>query len=121
MGPKEARISANLAIILEKRARISAKGTRVPIPRVRKSEGFSCDVTRALKTQRVLVVMSQELADTRSCLTRLDAILDEHMNTLQVVPTSSKVVFTEPYVFTSKCIIREEVEKDRRRAEPSTF
>ena len=31
----------------EERARISKKGTRLPIPRVRKSEGFSCDDTRA--------------------------------------------------------------------------
>ena len=64
---------------------------------------------------------SQELADTRACLMRLDMILDEQMNTLRAVPTPSKVVFAEPYMFTSKCIIREEVEKARRGAEPSTF
>ena len=64
---------------------------------------------------------SQELADTRTCLVRLDTILDEQMNTLRAVPTSSKAAFAEPYVFTSKCIIREEVEKARRGAGSSTF
>ena len=64
---------------------------------------------------------SQELADKRDYLMCLDTTLDEQMNNLQAVPTSSKVVFAEPYVFTSKCIIREEVEKARRGAEPSTF
>ncbi|TMW80518.1 hypothetical protein EJD97_018841, partial [Solanum chilense] len=76
---------------------------------------------RELESQRVLAVTSQELADTRACLMRLDTILDEQMNTLRAVPTSSKAVFAEPYVFISKCIIREEVEKARRGAEPSTF
>ncbi|TMW80374.1 hypothetical protein EJD97_020754, partial [Solanum chilense] len=76
---------------------------------------------RELESQRVLAVTSQELADTRACLMRLDTILDEKMNTIRAVPTSSKAVFAEPYVFTSKCIIREEVEKARRRAESSTF
>ena len=52
---------------------------------------------------------SQELADTMVCLMRLATTLDEHMNTLRVVPTSSKVGFAEPYVFTCKYIIREEV------------
>ena len=61
---------------------------------------------RELENQKVLAVMSQELADTRTCLMRLDTILDEQMNTLRAVPTSSKVAFAEPYVFTSKCIIR---------------
>ena len=74
-----------------------------------------------LENQRVLAVTSQELADTRACLVRLDTILDEQMNTLRAVPTSSKAVFAEPYVFTSKCIIREEVEKARRGAESSTL
>lgn len=46
MGLKGARISAKGARISEKRAIISAKGARVPVLRVRKSEGFSCDVTR---------------------------------------------------------------------------
>ena len=76
---------------------------------------------RELENQRVLAVMSQELADTRTCLMRLDTILDEQMNTLQAVPTSSKAAFAEPYVFTSKCIIREEVEKARRGAGSSTL
>ena len=76
---------------------------------------------RELESQRVLAETSQELADTRACLMRLDMILDEQMNTLRAVPSSSKVVFAEPYVFTSKCIIREEVEKARRGAKPSTF
>ena len=52
---------------------------------------------------------------------RLDTILNEQMNTLQAVPTYSKAVFAELYVFTRKCIIREEVEKARRGAESSTF
>ena len=52
---------------------------------------------------------------------RLYTTLDEQMNTLQAVPTSSKDVFAKLYVFTSKCIIREEVEKARRGAEASTF
>ncbi|TMW99128.1 hypothetical protein EJD97_003007 [Solanum chilense] len=76
---------------------------------------------RELESQRVLAVTSQELADTSACMMRLDTILDEQMNTLQAVPISSKVVFAEPYVFASKCIIREEVEKARRGAESSTF
>ena len=76
---------------------------------------------RELENQRVLAVMSKELSDTRTCLMRLDTILDEQMNTLQAVPTSSKAAFAEPYVFTSKCIIREEVEKARRGAGSSTF
>ena len=46
--------------------------------------------------------MLQKLADARVCLVRLDATLDEQINTLQVVPSSSKVVFTEPYVVMSK-------------------
>ena len=100
MGPKRARIS-------EERTRISTKGARVPISRVRKSEGFSCDVTRASRY--------------RDCLMRLDASLDKQMNTLQVVPISSNVVFAESYMFTSKCIICKEVEKDKRRAKPSTL
>ncbi|TMW82497.1 hypothetical protein EJD97_005800 [Solanum chilense] len=74
-----------------------------------------------LESQRVLAVTSQELADTRACLMRLDTVLDEKMNTLRAVPTSSKSVFAEPYVFISKCIIREEVEKARRGAESSTL
>ena len=64
---------------------------------------------------------SQEIADARACLMGLDATLDEQMNTLQVVPTSSKVVFTESYVLTSKCIIHEEIEKARGEALLSTF
>ncbi|TMW89799.1 hypothetical protein EJD97_016612 [Solanum chilense] len=76
---------------------------------------------RELESQRVLVVTSQELADTRACLMRLYVILDEQMNTLRSVPTSSKAVFAKSYVFTSKCIIRKEVERARRGAEPSTF
>ena len=65
--------------------------------------------------------MSQELANTRACLMRLDTILDKQMKILQAIVTSSSVVFAEPYVITSKCIIRKEVEKARRGAEPSTF
>ena len=48
-------------------------------------------------------MISQELADGRACLMHLDATLDGQMNTLQVV-------------FTSKCIIREEVEKAKKGA-----
>ena len=44
---------------------------------------------RELESQRVLVVTSQELADTRACLMHLDATLDEQVNALQVAPTSS--------------------------------
>ncbi|TMX00532.1 hypothetical protein EJD97_000635 [Solanum chilense] len=76
---------------------------------------------RELENQRVLAVTSQELADTRACLMRMDTILDEQMNTLRAVPISSKAVFAEPYVFTSKCIIREKVEKARRGSELSTL
>ncbi|TMW97795.1 hypothetical protein EJD97_004970 [Solanum chilense] len=76
---------------------------------------------RELESQRVLAKTSQELADARACLMYLDMILDEQMNTLRVVPTSSKAALVEPHVFTSKCIIREEVEKARRGDEPSTF
>ena len=47
-------------------------------------------------------MMSQELDHSRACLMHLDATLDEKINTLQVVPSSSKVVFTEPYVVMSK-------------------
>ena len=65
--------------------------------------------------------MSLELDNTRACLMHLYTTLDEQMNTLQVVPTSSKAVFIEPYVFTSKCIIPEEVEKAKREVETSTF
>ena len=76
---------------------------------------------RELESQRVLDVTLQELADTRACLMRLDTTLDEQMNTLRVVPTSSNAMFADPYAFTSKCIIHKEVEKARRGAKPSTF
>ena len=79
------------------------------------------DKFRELERERVLVVMSQELDDTRACLMHLYTNLDDQMNNLRVVPTSSKSVFADPYVFTNKCIIHEEVEKARRGAEPSTF
>ena len=53
VGPKGARISTKgarileeRARILEERARILTKGERVPIPRIRNSEGFRCDITR---------------------------------------------------------------------------
>ena len=55
-------------------------------------------------------MISQQLADARSCLKRLDATQDEQTDTLQVVPTFSKAVYVDLYVLTSKCIIREEVE-----------
>ena len=76
---------------------------------------------RELERERVLAVMAQELANIMSCLMRLDTTLDDQMNNLRAVPTSSKVVFAEPYVFTSKYIIREEVEKAKRGVEPSNF
>ncbi|KAH0708862.1 hypothetical protein KY284_010289 [Solanum tuberosum] len=76
---------------------------------------------REYESQRALAFATQELADARSCLIRLDLNLDDQFNTLQGVSMSSKAVFAEPHVITSKFLIREEVEKARGRAGPSAF
>ena len=65
--------------------------------------------------------MSQELADARACLMRLDTTLDEQINTLGAVPPSSKAMFSKPYVVTNKYIIRKDVEKARGGAGLLTF
>ncbi|KAH0729393.1 hypothetical protein KY290_000528 [Solanum tuberosum] len=48
-------------------------------------------------------------------------IEDVQLNTLQGVSISSKAVFAEPHVITSKFLIREEVGKARGGAGPSAF
>ena len=65
--------------------------------------------------------MSQELTDARACLMHVDTTMDEQINTLRPVPPSSKAVFAELYVVTSKYIIPEELEKAKGGATPSTF
>ena len=65
--------------------------------------------------------MSQELTDARACLMHLDTTLNEQINTLRFGRPSFKALFAEPYVVTRKYIIREDVEKARRGAGPSTF
>ncbi|KAH0724134.1 hypothetical protein KY285_012588 [Solanum tuberosum] len=76
---------------------------------------------REYESQRALAFATQELADARSCLMRLDLNLDDQLNTLQGVSMSSKAVFVEPHVITSKFLIREEVGKARGGAGPSAF
>ncbi|KAH0705576.1 hypothetical protein KY289_010652 [Solanum tuberosum] len=76
---------------------------------------------REYESQRALAFATQELADARTCLIRLDLNLDDQLNTLQGVSMSSKVVFAEPHVITSKFLIREEVGKARGGAGPSAF
>lgn len=65
--------------------------------------------------------MSQELTDARACLMRIDTTLNENINTLRVVSPFSKVLLAEPYVVSSKYIIREDLKKARGGAGPSTF
>ncbi|KAH0744130.1 hypothetical protein KY290_032123 [Solanum tuberosum] len=76
---------------------------------------------REYESQRALAFATQELADARACLIRLDLNLDDQLNTLQGMSMSSKAVFAEPHVITSKFLIREEVEKVRGGAGPSAF
>ncbi|KAH0754939.1 hypothetical protein KY290_025209 [Solanum tuberosum] len=76
---------------------------------------------REYESQRALAFATQELANARACLVRLDSNLDDQLNTLQGVSMSSKAVFAEPHVMTSKFLIREEVEKARGGAGPSAF
>ncbi|KAH0647232.1 hypothetical protein KY290_033223 [Solanum tuberosum] len=76
---------------------------------------------REYESQRALAFATQELADARACLIRLDLNLDDQLNTLQGVSMSSKAVFAEPHVITNKFLIREEVEKARGGAGPSAF
>uniref|UniRef100_M0ZK16 Uncharacterized protein n=1 Tax=Solanum tuberosum TaxID=4113 RepID=M0ZK16_SOLTU len=68
---------------------------------------------REYESQRALAFATQELANARACLIRLDLNLDDQLNTLQGMSMSSKAVFAEPHVITSKFLIREEVEKAR--------
>ena len=51
---------------------------------------------------------------------RLDKTLDEQLNTIRTVPTSSKVIFDESHMVTNKYLIREEVYKARWEAGPSS-
>ena len=76
---------------------------------------------REYESQRALAFATQELANARACLVRLDSNLDDQLNTLQGVSMSSKSLFAEPHVMTSKFLIREEVEKARGGAGPSAF
>ncbi|KAH0700949.1 hypothetical protein KY284_015164 [Solanum tuberosum] len=76
---------------------------------------------REYESQRALAFATQELADARACLIRMDLNLDYQLNTLQGVSMSSKAVFAEPHVITSKFLIREEVGKARGGAGPSAF
>ena len=76
---------------------------------------------REYESQRTLAFATQELGDARACLIHLDLNLDDQLNTLQGMSMSSKVVFAEPHVITSKFLIREEVEKARGGAGPSAF
>ncbi|KAH0633776.1 hypothetical protein KY285_036522 [Solanum tuberosum] len=48
---------------------------------------------REYESQRALAFATQELADVRACLIRLDLNLDDQLNTLQGVSMSSKAVF----------------------------
>ncbi|KAH0670197.1 hypothetical protein KY290_025616 [Solanum tuberosum] len=74
---------------------------------------------REYENQRAFA--TQELANARACLVRLDSNLDDQLNTLQGVSMSSKAVFAEPHVMTSKFLIRKEVGKARGGAGPSAF
>ncbi|KAH0734165.1 hypothetical protein KY285_009872 [Solanum tuberosum] len=61
---------------------------------------------REYESQRALAFATQELANAIACLG---------------IPMSSKAMFAEPHVMTSKFLICEEVEKARGGAEPSAF
>ncbi|KAH0694243.1 hypothetical protein KY285_021340 [Solanum tuberosum] len=76
---------------------------------------------RQYESQRALAFATQELADARACLIRLDLNLDDQLNTLQGVSMSSKAVLAEPHVITSKFLIRGEMGKAREGAGPSAF
>ncbi|KAH0679316.1 hypothetical protein KY284_020401 [Solanum tuberosum] len=76
---------------------------------------------REFESQRAVSFVTHELANTRVCLMCLDSNLDDQLDTLRGVSMSSKAVFAEPHVVTSKFLIREEVEKLRGGAGPSAF